>query len=211
MIVVHDMPQRSEEWYAIRLGRVTGSVASKYFNLNGKLKSDNVIYNNISKQVSELILGYDDSNKADSIDMYRGRSMEGEALADLYSKDWSDIGFVTNTELPNMGVSPDAVLYIGGEIIKGAEVKCPTSTKHINYMLNGNVPNDYKIQIGMQFIIMPTIESVIFRSYNPQFDSKTSVFDVKVERGDWKSFLDELNKSAIRLGEIINESVNNLS
>ena len=211
VITIHDMPQRSQEWFEVRLGRVTGSIASKYFNSYGKLKQSSVLQNNISKQVAELLLGFNEDSQADTYDMARGREMEDIALMDLYEKGYCDVGFVTNSNHPHFGVSPDAVFMDDQmAVTTGVEVKSPTSNYHTRYLLTKKVANDYKPQIGLQFVLIPTIERVIFRSFNPSFEGKNKTLEIVIEREDWKDYLTNLENSMVKLGAIIDESVGKL-
>jgi hypothetical protein len=209
-IEVHNMEQRSEEWFNVRLGRVTGSVMKDYFNVNGTLKSKSVLINHISKKVSELLLRKSNESSGDSYDMNRGREMEDVALSDFYAQGFESVGFVTNSNFTHFGVSPDCVRVKDNEIRAGVEVKCPSASVHTKYLIQRSIPNEYKGQMGLLFVLVPTIDYITFRTWNGDFDEHQEQLDIVITRDYWKDYISTLETSMIVLEELINESVGKL-
>src|SRR5690606_38055196 len=71
--------------------------------------------------------------------------------------------FVDHPAIENFGATPDA--YIGRDTI--VEIKCPKSTTHLQYIINGTVPEEYQPQILAQ-LACTRRERALFASYDPR-------------------------------------------
>jgi len=76
-------------------------------------------------------------------------------------------------------------------IVGGVEVKCPSSKKHIQYLRQGKLPNDYKWQVLGSFIINPDCQWYDFMSFDPRVTQRP-VFIYRTTR---ESVQLELNKA----------------
>lgn len=119
----------------------------------------------------------------------------------------SDCGFVPHPRIQNCGASPDG-LTSDGYII---EIKCPTTARHIEWILAGVVPEEYKPQMTLQSACLG--KPVIFCSFDPRLPDKQQLFirkfeptdqEIKVVETAAESFLDEVEKMFEQLtnGEI---------
>lgn len=59
------------------------------------------------------------------------------------------VGFIPHPAIEFCGASPDGLIDHDGLV----ELKCPTTVTHLNYVLNGAVPDDYKPQMLLQLAV----------------------------------------------------------
>jgi hypothetical protein len=136
--ITHNMPQGSEEWFNIRLGKVT---ASNFGTAIAKPGSTRTLY--MRRLIAERLTGepqvtYKNGN------MERGTELEPSAreyyavLNDCLIK---EIGFIEVNE--DVGVSPDGLIGDEG----GVEIKCPLPSTHIDYILGDREIAVYRPQV----------------------------------------------------------------
>jgi predicted phage-related endonuclease len=139
--------QRSGDWFAARLGRITGSRAADLLATR-KDKTEAAARRNYRRElVCERLTGL--SGEEDVFvtrEMQRGIDLEERAFAayEAYSGKVVDrVGFVRCDELM-AGSSVDG--FVGD--FKGVlELKCPKSTTHLQYVLGGVIPEEYFPQV----------------------------------------------------------------
>lgn len=138
-----DAPQRSPEWFAARLGRVTGSKAACV--LMGEKTAGRADY--ALQLALERLTGRADENGYVSAEMQRGVDMEPFARmrAEVSGAFIRETGFLCHNELM-IGVSLDGD---EGDFKTIWEFKCPKSTTHVKYLRTGGVAllADYQPQI----------------------------------------------------------------
>jgi len=138
-IILHKALQRSNSWFDVRAKTpVTSSIIDTILGRG-------LTYNQLVKDKA-LDISYNLSHiKA----IEHGVKFEPVAIQAL-SKDMKiyDCGFVTNTEYPKMGVSPDGVIesYEGAPAL--LEVKCPYSRD-----LKKPIPKGYIHQVQLQMLV----------------------------------------------------------
>jgi hypothetical protein len=146
---VLDAPQRSAEWYAARVGRLTGSSAADAlaFKKTGD-KSETADRAKLrARLVAERLTGRAlDDDAFITRELQRGIDKEGdaaiayEAATGLMVR-WS--GFLSHNSLM-VGCSLDG--HVGDPLVGIVEIKCPKSTTHLGYLQGGCVPDDYRPQ-----------------------------------------------------------------
>jgi hypothetical protein len=156
--------QRSPEWVAARLGRLTASVIADAF---AKTKSGwGAGRKNLrTRLVLERITGQSQENGFVSADMLRGIELESEARATYEIETGrlvSPVGFLSHPELLT-GASPDGFVDADGVI----EIKCPKAATHLEY-LRGGLPEEYRLQI-LQCLWLSGRAWGEFVSYHPDF------------------------------------------
>ncbi len=163
-MIVHDCPQYSDEWWALKRGVPSMSNCGKIITpKTAKLstQSRQYMYELIAEPVS-----LEDEEAFEPTDwMLRGIELEEEAASWYEMKhncDLPQVGFITN-DAGTLGCSPDRLTRP-----RGIEIKCPKASTHVGYMLNGGLPDYYKPQVhGSMFI---TGLPWMFISYHPDFD-----------------------------------------
>lgn len=134
--------QRSPEWVAARLGRLTGSCVAEAFATR-KDKAEAAGRRNLRVQlVLERVTGQSQENGFQSYDMERGVQLEPEARA-AYEVETGilvrPVGFIAHDDLM-AGCSPDGLTAEGG-----IEIKCPKAANHLDYV-RGELPHEYYLQ-----------------------------------------------------------------
>lgn len=152
-MIIHDIEQRSPEWYALRAGMPTASEFSKIVTSKGEPSKSAAVY--ATRLAGELFAGKPLDAWEGNAWTERGRELEEQAIS-LYefANDVSvtPVGFVTND--PNTaGCSPDGFVGDDGMV----EVKCLKAENHIKailyYQKNNDCPTDYRAQTQGQMMI----------------------------------------------------------
>lgn len=157
-----DLQQRSEEWFKARLGVITGSRASNVFKSNNLTLVDEMIAERMTQSVEESF-----TSKA----MEHGVLFEPEALKSYneHTKNSAqEIGFCVHDNYHWLAISPDALIFRDNTAVGAVEIKCPSSKKHIEYIRQNKIPNEYKYQIFHYFIVIETLQFLDFCSYDPR-------------------------------------------
>ena len=158
------MEQRSEEWFAARLGCVT---ASRTADVMAKTKSGYSASrgNYMAQLITERLTGA----KADgfsSAAMQWGTETEPQARAAyelMTGEDVLEDGFVAHPTIKGFGASPDGLVGADGLV----EIKCPNSATHIDTLLSEKVPTKYVTQMQVQMMCCQR-EWCDFVSFDPR-------------------------------------------
>lgn len=147
-MIVHDLEQRSPEWFALRLGKPTASAFDKLITPTGKPSSQAEAYANFL--LAEWITGQPGGMEPNQW-MQRGTDTEPEARA-YYELEAGaqcrEVGFIT-TDCERIGCSPDALVDSNGML----EIKVPAPHTHVEYLLSGSLPPKYKPQVQGQLYV----------------------------------------------------------
>lgn len=147
-LIIHDAPQRTEEWHRARAGVLTASCFDKLLTpAKLELAKGRVSY--LYQVAAESVLGFCEELPG-SVWMERGTEMEGEAreayeLTQDVTVQPAGICFL-NHEC-RVGASPDGLIYEGRDLVGGLELKCPKSGTHVSYLVGDVVPDDYRHQV----------------------------------------------------------------
>lgn len=163
-MIVINCEQRSEAWFANRIGRFT---ASSFKDLmSGK---DTAGYENLIAKIALEIITGEDEEEFTSDAMERGIELESEAVIEFENHTGlitKEVGFCIPDENNILhewvGVSPDRV--IDDETI--LEIKCPLAKTHFKYIKQNRLPNEYKWQVQGQLMVI-SAKKCFFMSYYP--------------------------------------------
>lgn len=146
-LILHDVEQRSDAWFAVRLGKLTGSVASAVV---ATLKNGGEPSSRRDLRVRlalERITGQPlDKDGYINADMQRGIDCEPVARAAYEAMTGvivSEVGFVEHAEYA-AGCSPDGYL---GEFHALVSIKCPKMATHLGYLTAQAMPSEYVPQM----------------------------------------------------------------
>lgn len=174
-----NLEQRSAEWFNACLGVITGSRAKNVFKSNNLTFVDELIAERMTQCVEESF-----TSKA----MEHGILFEPEALK-VYNERNIDrhvaeeVGFCIHDHVPYLAISPDALIFDDVDAIGAVEIKCPSSKKHVEYLRQNKLPNEYKHQVLHYFIVIETLQFLDFVSYDPRNREK-DFHVVRVHRQD---------------------------
>ncbi len=187
---IHNFEQRTDEWYAIRKGKMTASNAETII-ANGK-GLETYIYNLMAEY-------YSTAQKENYInaDMQRGIDLEPEARIEFEfytGLDVQEVGFVEYNDF--IGVSPDGLIDNDGLI----EIKCPNDSIYFKLLLSDNIKPEYIAQMQMQMYITDR-QYCYFVSYNPNFEK--SLYIKKINRDE--EMIEKLKKGLEKGTQLIKE------
>ena len=174
------MEQRTEEWYASRLGKVT---ASRVADIVAKTKTGYSASR--AKYMGELLCERLTGSRGDTYQnaaMVWGVNTEPQArvayeaaLGELVE----EVGFIPHPTIEMAGASPDGLVGEEGLV----EIKCPTTITHIDTLLSITVPQQYMTQMQWQMACTDR-NWCDFVSYDPRLPENMQMFIHRVERDD---------------------------
>ena len=174
------MEQRTEEWYASRLGKVT---ASRVADIVAKTKTGYSASR--AKYMGELLCERLTGSRGDTYQnaaMVWGVNTEPQArvayeaaLGELVE----EVGFIPHPTIEMSGASPDGLVGEEGLV----EIKCPTTITHIDTLLSITVPQQYMTQMQWQMACTGR-KWCDFVSYDPRLPENMQMFIHRVERDD---------------------------
>lgn len=201
------MEQRTEEWFKSRLGKVT---ASRIADVVAKTKTgySTSRANYLAQLVAERLTGQPQESFTNSA-MQWGTEQEPFARM-AYEADYGEMvteaGFVLHPNIQEAGASPDGVIGEDGL----AEIKCPNTATHIDYLLRGEVPAKYKPQMAWQLACTGR-KWCEFISYDPRMSPELQLFVIRYEpeadyikelEAEVIDFLDELEATVAKLNQL---------
>lgn len=210
----------SPEWFAARVGKVTGSGVGKFCRKPAKGRkagSDRTAApipkykDDYRKQkLTEMITGkcYEvDVNPVEARRMEHGTKYEKHALdrfCELYQVSVANVGAIRpDCDEPwadRFLVSPDAVIVSGPNIdpneLPVVEVKNPQYTTHVQTLEDGRCPEHYYAQVQAE-IYVTGAPYAYFISFHPNMPIDYQMIVCKVER-DQQYIDDELIKGTIK-------------
>jgi YqaJ-like viral recombinase domain len=212
-----DCIQGSPEWLKLRAGHVTSSRVSAiwpdgYLLRKSKGKEKGKETQARADYRLELAcerLSHECVDHYVSVWMKEGREKEPLARAayEIETGQMTDqVGFVLHPEIRWCGMSPDALIGDKGM----AEFKCPKIRTHMDYLLAGVVPEEYKPQMYLQLACEPEREWNDFISFCPKLPKPYRTFICRLPRdnnvisemeAEIKKFLMEVEDEIIRLRE----------
>ena len=160
---IYDMPQVSEEWFALKAGKMSGTSFATVANGRADTRKKLVL-----KLAAERMTGQRVTEKYSNVHMERGNELEMEARVSFELEKnitVSECGFIMQNESDGFGISPDGIIYNGDKIVSGVEIKCKDIHTHLDCLLNG-WDKTYKWQI-QGAMLCTGAPDWWFVSYNP--------------------------------------------
>jgi putative phage-type endonuclease len=207
--MIEMIEQRSDEWFAARIGKVT---ASRVADVIAKTKTG--FSASRENYMAQLVCERLTNQKADG---FTNSAMqwgtETEPLARLSYEVANnvlvdEVGFVPHPSIIMAGASPDGLVGDDGLL----EIKCPNTATHIETLLSRTVPGKYNTQ--MQFQMACTGRSWCdFVSFDNRLPAELQLFVKRVPRDNMYirlmeeeivKFLNELDIKIAQLMEIKN-------
>lgn len=204
------MEQRTDEWFAARLGKVT---ASKVSDVVAKTKSgygasratymSQLLVERLTKTRTEFY-----ANAA----MQWGTDTEPQARAAyefITNNSVIEEGFIPHPTIEMSGASPDGLVGDNGML----EIKCPNTSTHVQTLLDEKIPKRYVDQMQWQMACAER-EWCDFVSFDPRLPDGNDFFCTRLKRDDKRiadlesevtDFLDELSTQIVKLNERLNK------
>lgn len=179
---VIDAEQRSPEWFAARLGRITGSRAADMMATR-KDKKESADRRNLRVQLAlERLTGRSCERDYQNGHMEYGVVTEPEAFAAyeaLTGHMLQRSGFLRHNDLM-AGTSLDGHV---GDYEGIVEIKCPIPATHLEYLKTGAVPSDYLWQVTHSLWVSGAAWCD-WMSYAKEFPEHLQAKIVRVKRED---------------------------
>lgn len=167
--------QRTEEWFAARRGKITGSIVGNFF----KSTRQDWIY----KLVAERLLTHAEDENARA----RGVLLEPEALeafVEHTNLGVEEVGLCVSDDLPYMAVSPDGLIMgDDGKYSEAVEIKCLSGYKQVKAFFDGTYPQEYHAQVVQYFLINQDLKKLYFVMYHDDMPDKLKLLIFEVKRG----------------------------
>lgn len=201
--------QRSETWFAQRVGKVT---ASRISDVVAKTKTGwgASRANYMSQLIIERLTGQPVETYSNAA-MQWGTETEPQARAAyefLTGYAVKEVGFVKHPSIEMSGASPDGLVLEDGLI----EIKCPNSATHIETLLGGSIDKKYMVQMQWQMACAGR-KWADFVSFDSRMPIELQLKVTRVNRDDVmiseletevKAFLQEVDAKLGKLKELIN-------
>jgi hypothetical protein len=148
MIPYPAVEQNTPAWHALRRGVPTASGFDRILTAGGKVSAlstrEAYIHELIAQQLVPWWVDWDGNRYTE-----RGKVMEPharQAFVEITGHDVREVGFVT-TDDGAVGCSPDGLIVCDGAYVAGLEIKCPTPKVHVGWVLDGELPAEYRQQV----------------------------------------------------------------
>jgi putative phage-type endonuclease len=200
------MEQRSAEWHAARLGKVS---ASKVADVVARTKTGYAASraNYMAQLVCERLTGKPTEGFSNAAMEW---GVEQEAAArDAYSARVgelvTEVGFIDHPTIKMAGASPDGI--VGAGIV---EIKCPSTATHIEYLFEREPPQKYFYQMQWQMACTGA-DWCDWVSYDPRMPENLQLLVVRIPRDtdcitllekEVSEFLAELDVKVAKLKEM---------
>lgn len=186
------MEQGTEEWFAVRAGKVT---ASRIADLMAKTKSGYAASrdNYMAQLVVEKFTG-GKSESFSSTAMQWGTEQEPFARAAYEAREGvfvDEVGFIPHPNIEGAGASPDGLVDADGLV----EIKCPNTATMIDVLINGTVARKYYAQMQMQMACTER-QWCDYAVFDPRMPESAQLFVKRIDR-DVK-FIAEMESEIIK-------------
>jgi len=197
------MEQRTDDWFAARLGKVT---ASRVADVIAKTKTGYGAGR--ANYAADLVVERLTNQKASSFTnaaMEWGTEQEPNAKAAYAAKTGilvEDVGFIDHPTVAMSGASPDGFAEDGL-----VEIKCPNTATHLEYIFDGKPPQKYVTQMQWQMACAgkPWCD---FVSYDPRLPERLQLLVVRVPRDD--DYIKMLEQEVITFLQELDDKLNKL-
>lgn len=184
-MIIYPCEQRSLEWYALRLGKLTGSAAN---DMLATIKSGEAAArrNLRARLFLERLTGRPIDSSYASPAMQQGIDREPDAralYADCLQQDVREYGFLGHDELM-AGCSPDGIV---GEFEGVLEIKCPLPATHWESVKNQAIPQQYRAQ-AQHALWITGAQWCDWVSFNPDFPREMQMVVIRQEAGDHSGY-----------------------
>jgi len=174
------MEQRSSDWFAIRLGRVT---ASRITDVTARTKTGWGAgrANYKAQLIAERLTGQQQDSFTNAA-MQWGIDTEAAARTAycfLHDAKVVEEGFVIHPAIEMSGASPDGLVGSNGLV----EIKCPNTATHIDTLKAQTIPSKYVPQMLWQMACCER-EWCDFASFDPRLPEEMQLFVKRLHRDD---------------------------
>ena len=193
-MIIHEMEQRSEEWFAIRKGKMTASNAAA-IAANGK-----GLETYIHQVVVGKITGNDQSPFVGNRHTERGNELEPEArLSYEVARDVmvEQVGFIEQDEY--VGCSPDGLVGEDG----GLEIKSPDDIKYFKLLTGTEKIDEAYVWQAQMCLLITGRKWWDLLYYNPNFDKSMLIYRIEPELAHQERLIVGIAKGKALINELL--------
>lgn len=171
------MEQKTEEWFAARLGKVT---ASRLADVMAKTKSGYAAsrQNYMAELICQRLTGKSQEGFSNAA-MQRGTELEPVAremyVLNQFDAHVTETGFIDHPTLNGFGASPDGLVNSDGLL----EIKCPNTWTHLETLKTGQPARKYLLQMHAQ-MMCTSRNWCDFVSYDDRLPPELAYFETRV-------------------------------
>ena len=199
-----DIEQGTDEWFAIRCGKVTASrVADVIATTKSGYSASRANYE--AQLICEILTGKPAESYSNAA-MQWGTETEPLARAQYELKTGNmvnQVGFVVHPMIEQAGASPDGLIGEDGCI----EIKCPNTSTHLDTLLSQKVPSKYITQMTWQMVCTGR-KWCDFVSYDPRLPENLQLFIERIELDE--DYAKKLQNEVVMFLVEVNEKVEKL-
>ena len=199
-----DIEQGTDEWFAIRCGKVTASrVADVIATTKSGYSASRANYE--AQLICEILTGKP-AESFTNVAMQWGTETEPLARAQYELKTGNmvnQVGFVVHPMIEQAGASPDGLIGEDGCI----EIKCPNTSTHLDTLLSQKVPSKYITQMTWQMLCTGR-KWCDFVSYDPRLPDNLQLFIQRIELDE--DYAKKLQNEVVMFLVEVNEKVEKL-
>lgn len=174
--------QQNGAWFNARCGHLTGSRmkdAMSYLKQSEKDKEAKKPRESTDKRRKLIIEVLAERLTGDIVPKYVTAAMQWGTDQEVHAKaayeaatgrKVVDVGFVQHQTIEFLGASPDGL--VGDGLI---EIKCPTTSTHVQWIIEGGIPEEHIPQMVLQCAVTQR-GWVDFVSYDPRVPEKQQLF-----------------------------------
>jgi len=202
--LMSDIEQGTDEWFAIRCGKVTASrVADVIATTKSGYSASRANYE--AQLICEILTGKPAESYSNAA-MQWGTETEPLARAQYELKTGemvNQVGFVVHPMIEQAGASPDGLVGSEGLI----EIKCPNTSTHLDTLLAQKVPSKYIVQMTWQMVCTGR-KWCDFVSYDPRLPENLQLFVQRIELDE--DYAKKLQNEVVMFLVEVNEKVEKL-
>ena len=199
-----DIEQGTDEWFAVRCGKVTASrVADVIATTKTGYSASRANYE--AQLICEILTGKPAESFSNAA-MQWGTETEPLARAQYELKTGemvNQVGFVVHPMIEQAGASPDGLVGTEGLI----EIKCPNTSTHLDTLLSQKVPSKYIVQMTWQMVCTGR-KWCDFVSYDPRLPENLQLFVQRIELDE--DYAKKLQNEVVMFLVEVNEKVKKL-
>lgn len=194
------MIQCSPEWWDIRAGKITGSAFHRMMvNKDTWLDNAKKIATNDFK--NEDFVETDDTKRGNRLEAEARKVFERKHDVKVY-----EVGFITNSNLDHVGVSPDGVIYDDNSVIVGGlEIKCRNEKNFDKFAKDKKLKRSALMQCVCYMTVVDTMEYVDYVEYSETAPYSKNMVVVRITREDVAEHIKEAKKRLLILKQELND------
>jgi len=205
MKIIETCEQGSDEWLAMRLGKVTASKMADVLSKGRGSAPSKTAETYMIELIAEILTGK--SKPFFENDAMRWGTETEPQARDMYSVNNDfvsvvEVAFVEHNEF--IGISPDGMVGDNGLL----EIKCPNTTTQLKRALSDDYSADYKAQIQAQLWVTER-EWCDFVSFDPRLDCAAGYLQQRVYRDE--EYIEEMKVKVYAFVEKMNLLIEKLT